>query len=148
MTNYDEAIPTLGHRDREFRSIFSGLIPITIGVIVLISVTYFLLDRQHMSRVEACQNALFVYPGATILSRVDEPLTQPFGIIETRMEMTSPDDPNTVQSWYSRTWGLYVRAQIQHRDRNSNVPVSVPPRGWDIESAPEGTRIHLTGLCP
>ncbi len=147
--NFDEAVPTLGHRDREFRSIFSGLIPIIIGVIVLISVTYFYLDRRHMSQVEACQNALFVYPGAAVISRVDEVRTQPFGIIETRMEMTTPDELAAVQGWYSRAWGLYVREQVQNRDPNRNQPLSIPPRGWELEPAPDGgTLIHLTGFCP
>lgn len=66
MANSDEAIQTLGRRNSEFRSIFSGLIPITNGVIVFISITYFVLDRMHMTRVEACQNALLVYCRATI----------------------------------------------------------------------------------
>ncbi len=147
--NFDEAVPTMGHRDRQFRSIFSGLIPIIIGVIILISGTYLYLDRWHMSRVEACQNAFYFYPNAAVISRVDQVLTQPFGIIETRLEMTTPDDPQTVESWYSRSWGLYVREQVQNRDPNSNHPFSIPARGWEIEPASDGGAIiHLTGFCP
>lgn len=143
-----EAVPTLGHRDRQFRGIFAGVIPITICVIFFIGGTYFVLDRWYSGRLEACQSALYVYPGSVILSRLDTPVTQPFGIIKTEMEMATVDDTPTVQQWYSTTWGRYVRQQVQDRDRTE--PLSIPPRGWEIEPNPDGngSLIHLTGYCP
>lgn len=138
----------VGHRDRKFRGVFAGVIPITIGVIFFVLGTYVVLDRWYSGRLVACQSALFVYPGAEILSRVDTPVTQPFGTVRTDMEMNSADEPTTVQSWYSRAWGLYVRRQVENQDRTE--PFSIPPRGWDVEPNPSGsgTLIHLTGYCP
>ncbi|MDX2161789.1 MAG: hypothetical protein SF162_10725 [bacterium] len=142
-----EAVPTLGHRDRTFRGVLAGVLPITISVIVLFSVVYLVLDRRHAAQVEACQNAVLFYPGAGVIARADRTITQPFGVIETQIALRSADDPETVEAWYRQAFGRYVREQVQRG--GTRATLSIPERDWAFQAEPDGgTSMQLLLYCP
>ncbi|GEM_PF-1191535 len=138
------AAPTLGHRDRRFRGVFAGCLPITLLTIVVLIGVYLYLNQWVGGRVDACQNAILIYPGSTLISESEQE-TRPLGPVETRIELTTPDDAATVESWYTQTWGAIVRQQTLENDDN----FFSPPRGWQIQARENGgSVIRIAVVCP
>ena len=139
-------LPTPGNRDRTFRGVFAGVVPVTLLTIVSVSVAYVLLSLWYQGRIDQCQRGfdLLMYPGATLVTESERAIAPPFGEVLTHIELTTSDDANTVNEWYAQTWALEVRDRMQ-RDPENYVS---PPRGWSVESTETGSAIQINMSCP
>ncbi|MBE0689033.1 MAG: hypothetical protein IH587_02780 [Anaerolineae bacterium] len=128
-------------RDRLFHSPAFGCLIIgllTIGCLGSISI---LLDQ-------ACHGTLNrrlpIYPGAEVVTERHSFFTA-FGVGETYMQLYSADAPDTVQPWYGREVGTYLRdAAI-----NNDPLLRLGSGQWRVrrDDSGEGSEITLYGTC-
>ncbi len=83
-----------------------------------------------------------VYPGAAIQWERHNFLSA-FGMGETVMALTSPDDPDTVHAWYTTTTAEAIRGSVD------DVPMRLTRGEWTVDPDEDGTgaQIILHGLC-
>jgi hypothetical protein len=88
------------------------------------------------------RQAAAVYPGAAIKWERHNFLSA-FGMGETVMALTSPDNPETVRAWYTTTTAAALRASVD------DVPLRLTRGEWTVDPGEDGTgaQIILHGLC-
>jgi hypothetical protein len=100
------------------------------------------LDQACISTLS---QRLPLYPGAEIVTERHNFFTR-FGVGETYMVLTSPENPTTVQSWYGGIVGPYMRQAAI-----SNDPIfRLASSQWRVRRDPArngGSEITLYGAC-
>ena len=97
---------------------------------------------------QACHTTLTrrlpLYPDAEIVVERHNFVTV-FGMGETYMQLYSPDEPTSVQSWYAREVGAYLR----EAGLNHDPLVSLGSGQWRVnrDVSGEGSEITLYGTC-
>ncbi|NDJ62656.1 MAG: hypothetical protein GYB67_16150 [Chloroflexi bacterium] len=140
----------LNSDERRPRSVFAGVLRITVIVIVLSVGLYLFLQNRYENELAACQTRTLlnepVYPGATEVNRETYMLTSPFGIVETWIELASPDAPETVRAWYQDTIPPLTPEAIIDP---SLIPADRWAGEWDVQAgAGSGAQIVLISRCP
>lgn len=118
-----------------------GCLWVIVAVLLCSGVTSFVVDRICYGNLS---QRLPLYPNATVKSRIHNLFTE-FGMGNTVFVLLSPDDPETVRSWYAAETGAYLREAIQNntpffRMAQGSVEVTRSPDG-------EGSQIILFGTC-
>jgi hypothetical protein len=129
--------PPVGSHDRRFRGLFAG-VPLVIGlVIVSILVLLVVLNARFMQNVAECR---VYYPNATLVAEQQPYFLQPFGQLTS--DLTSPDRPDTVTSWYNQHYGEIMRSAVEEGDFSQVTPIT-----WSVSPGEDGgSRIFM--LCP
>lgn len=88
------------------------------------------------------------YPGAEVRSQVHNFIT-PWGMGNTVATLYTPDDPNTVRSWYGVHIGTYLRNAINNPTPISDLGRRIARVDFNITLAEDGvgTQIILFGTC-
>lgn len=128
------------------KSIFRDLLHLLRGVAIVAAVmmlcssaTFFGLDRICLSELS---ESLPIYPGAEVRSERHSFITS-FGLGETIVMLYTPDDVQTVTTWYGRNSGTAARARAQNGVRRlSDGRFNVAN---DISGT--GSQIILHGVC-
>lgn len=131
----DEALAGMpGVRPRKSRSVFAGVLPITIMVIFTVGTVAVLLNNRCQ---DLFRRDILVYPNADLQSEEWTFLA--------RQEMVyfTTDEPEVVADWYRLARARAMRqAVITHNFE------FVPPENWIIESVETGTTITFVTVCP
>ena len=129
--------PPVGSHDRQFRGLFAG-VPLIIGLVtVSIIVLLIVLNARFIANVSDCRH---YYPNATIVAEQQPYFLQPFGQLST--DLTSPDSPDMVTSWYNQQYGEIMRSAVEEGDFSQVAPVT-----WSVYPGDDGgSRIFM--LCP
>ncbi len=114
---------------------------LVLAVIVCISTVGFAADRICYGNLS---QRLPLYPNATIKSRTHNLITE-FGMGNTVVIMSSPDEPEDVRSWYAVHTGSYLRDSLRDntpffRMAQGQVQIGANPDG-------DGSSIILFGTC-
>jgi len=110
-------------------------------IILCGSATMFAADRICYGNLS---QRLPIYPDATVIRRTHNWFTE-FGMGNTVVVLESPDDPETVRSWYAVHTGTYLRDAL-----DNNTPFFRMAQGQvDVTRAQDGTgsQIILFGTC-
>ncbi len=118
-----------------------GCVVLLLGMFVCLGTVTFAADRICYGNLS---QRLPFYPDATIKMRSHNLITE-FGMGNTVVIMTTPDDPETVRAWYAVHTGSYLRESLQNntpffRMSQGQVNVGANPDG-------EGSEIILFGTC-
>ena len=129
--------PPVGSHDRRFRGLFAG-VPLIIGLVVLsVFVLLIVLNARFMQNVTECRQ---YYPGATVVAEQQPYFLQPFGQLTS--DLTSPDRPDLVTSWYNQQYGEIMRSAVEEGDFSQVTPIT-----WSVYPGENGgSRIFM--LCP
>lgn len=121
---------------RDHRSIFAGVGVITLAVIITAALLATFLNSRCQSYF---RDTLILYPGAELVAE-----EYPF-LARQRVELYSPDAPETVQAWYAAQRAAQMREQVTSGDFSQPVP-----ENWVIEAAENrsGSVITLSQQCP
>ena len=123
-----------GARPRRVRSVFAGVLPITIMVIFTVGTVALLLNNRCQ---ELFRSDILVYPNAELQSELWTFLA--------RQEMVffTTDEAEVVADWYRLARARAMRqAVITHNFE------FVPPENWIISSTEAGTTITFETICP
>lgn len=118
-----------------------GCLVVVLAIVVCGSVSSFALDRLCYSNLS---QRLPIYPDATVESRAHNLFTE-FGMGNTVMVLTTPDEPDAVRSWYAIQTGSYLREALRN-----NTPFFRMSQGQvDVTRNPDGagSQIILFGTC-
>lgn len=123
-----------------FRRPVGGCLLVILLVVIGLSVFLYGLDR-------VCYNGLSqrlpIYPGAEIVSSQHN-LFSDFGMGNTVMVLTTPDDADEVRAWYARETGAYLRRALQTND----FAFRIAQGDWDISPLEDGgAQVILFGTC-
>jgi hypothetical protein len=113
---------------------------IIVGLILLCGgVTTLVVDWTCYSNIAP---RLPSYPNAKVVSE-EHNLLRPFGMGMTQIILFTPDDIDTVRSWYGRAIGEAAKNFIQNRTG------SMGEASWDLDTPPDGkgTQITLYSRC-
>jgi hypothetical protein len=119
-----------------------GCLVIVVAIFLCSGVSMFVADRVCYGSLS---QRLPIYPNATIKSRAHNLFTE-FGMGNTAITMTTPDDPTTVRNWYGAATGAYMRAGL----RGINPGFMLARGQWDVTRDPDnpsGSQIILFGTC-
>ncbi len=119
----------------------AGCLVVIILVFLCSGVTTFVADRICYGTLS--QRFPF-YPNATVLTRTHNLFTE-LGMGNTVITLTSPDDPNTVRSWYAVHTGSYLREAIRN-----HTPFYTMAQGQvDVSRGDDGkgSLIIMFGTC-
>lgn len=117
-----------------------------LSVLLIIGLIAVCLGAATVAADRVCVNGfnerLPLYPGATVKWERHNFLTV-FGMGETVMTLYSPDDPDTVRSWYARTTSDASKRAI------SDALLRMAQSEWTVNRAEDGTgsQIILHGVC-
>ncbi|MEP7292717.1 MAG: hypothetical protein ABI835_13125 [Chloroflexota bacterium] len=119
-----------------------GCLVVGIAVILCSGVSMFTVDRLCYGNLS---QRLPIYTNAEVVRRVHNLFTE-FGMGNTVITLISPDDPDTVRSWYAVHTGSYLREALRNntpffRMSQGQVDVSHDPDN------PSGSQIILFGTC-
>ncbi|MCB9450991.1 MAG: hypothetical protein H6672_06100 [Anaerolineaceae bacterium] len=117
-------------------NIILGVILITIGVVVLFVITVTLIDDKCYNDATTW---LPVYPNATVTS-VTFDYFRAWGLGETVMELSSPDDRITVNTWYANTMEEIGKQYSSRGLADTDVQIRNNPNG-------AGSLIILYSAC-
>ena len=101
----------------------------------------FVLDQACMTTLT---RRLPIYPDAE--TRVERhSFFRAFGVGETYFQLYTPDDPDTVQAWYGREVGTYMRQAV----RDNDPFLRLGSGQWRVRRDESGTgsEITLFGTC-
>jgi hypothetical protein len=119
-----------------------GCLAIVVAVILCSGVSLFAADRLCYG---ALSQRLPLYPNAAVKQRVHNLFTE-FGMGNTAITMTTPDDPTTVRNWYGARTGEYMREGLDSR----SIGFTLARGQWDVTRDPDnptGSQIILFGTC-
>ena len=89
---------------------FVGCLVIFFAIILCTSTLTFAFDRICYGSLT---QRLPIYPNATVVSSTHN-LFSEFGMGSTSVALTSPDDPDTVRSWYAVRVSNYLKDAIKN----------------------------------
>ncbi len=118
-----------------------GCLVVVVAIVLCSSTLMFATDRICYGNLS---QRLPIYPNAEIKTRSHNLFTE-FGMGNTVMVLTSPDDPDTVRSWYGVQTGTYLREALRN-----NTPFFRMAQGqWDVTRGADGigSQIILYGTC-
>jgi hypothetical protein len=119
-----------------------GCLVVIIAVMLCSGTAFVVADRLCYSNLS---QRLPIYPNATVISREHNFLSE-FGMGNTVLVLISPDDPDTVRSWYAKETGAYLRESLRN-----NTPFFRMAQGqFDVTADPanpSGSQIILYGTC-
>jgi hypothetical protein len=89
-----------------------------------------------------------IYPNAEIVYRSHNFISE-LGMGNTVITLYSPDDPDTVRSWYGRTTGEFLQNSLQSGDPIIRLQRVIAQTDWSITRAEDGigSQIILFGTC-
>lgn len=89
-----------------------------------------------------------IYPGAEIVNEEHNMFRQ-FGMGNTTITLITPDDPDTVRSWYASRNGTWLRQNLQSSDPGARLLRTFSQYQFDVTEAPngEGSQVILFGTC-
>jgi hypothetical protein len=117
-----------------------GCLVVIVAIFLCSGVTMFAADRLCYG---ALSQRLPLYPDSTVISQTYN-LFSAFGMGNTVVSMTTPDDQQTVRNFYGRATSTYMDS------RGSGSPFFTLAKGqWDVSRGDngEGSLIILFGTC-
>ena len=121
-----------------------GCLVIITAVLLCSGTSIFALDRICYGNLT---QRLPIYPSATVETRSHN-LFSEFGMGNTAMVLTTPDDPSTVRSWYAVHTGDYLREAVRNNSpffRMAQGQVDITRISDDPDET--GSQIILFGTC-
>jgi len=128
-------------RQRLFHNPGFGCLIIGLLTVACIGSMLIFFDQACLSTLS---KRLPIYPNAELVVERYNFFTR-FGMGETYLQLYSPDEPTTVQSWYGREVGTYLReAGINH-----DPLVNLGSGQWRVnrDASGQGSEITLYGAC-
>ena len=118
-----------------------GCLVVLVAILLCSGVTMFAADRLCYG---ALSQRLPLYPNSTVISRTYN-LFSAFGMGNTVVSITTPDDPETVRNWYGAATSAYMRAGM----RGGSPFFTLAKGQWDVSRGEngEGSLIILFGTC-
>lgn len=131
--------------DREKTRGGLGCLIIVAALFICVSVSLFATDRACYAGLS---RRIPIYPGATVQTRTHN-LFSELGMGITVMTLYSPDDANTVRSWYGRNMGDAARETLTSSDPLLTAGMRISRADWNVarDESGSGTRIILYGNC-
>lgn len=129
--------PPPGSRDRQFRGLFAGVPFIILLVVIALFSLLVVLNARFRQNVAACR---VYYPNATVVDEQQPYFLQPFGQLTS--DLTSPDAPDVVSTWYNQRYAAAVRSAMAEGDVSGVAPIT-----WEVSPGEDGgSRVFM--LCP
>ncbi|MCA9903326.1 MAG: hypothetical protein KC547_05675 [Anaerolineae bacterium] len=128
-------------RDRLFHSPAFGCLVIGLLMIACVGSISIVLDQACHATLN---RRLPIYPNAEIVTERHNYFTA-FGVGETYMQLYSPDSTDTVQQWYGREVGTYLREAAT----NNDPFLRLGSGQWRVrrDASGSGSEITLYGTC-
>ncbi len=121
-----------------------GCLVIPMAILICGSTLVFAVDRICYGNLT---ERLPLYPNAQIVRRVHNLFTE-FGMGNTVLTLTTPDDAETVRSWYAVNSGTYLRESLKNNTPFFRMAQSQVDVTRDTESpGGTGSQIILFGTC-
>jgi hypothetical protein len=124
----------------------------TFGCLIIVILLFGCIGISLLAADRVCYAGLSqrlpIYPNAEIVYRSHNFLTE-LGMGNTVITLYSPDDPDTVRSWYGRTTGEFLQDSLNSGDPIIRLQRVIAQTDWSITRAEDGigSQIILFGTC-